>query len=122
MLQGNGAQAGRPAHMAHAAMVSLHAICCGAPALAMLAAAASGAASATYLFVSIAEMHDFLHAHEVWVLAVSAALVVVGGVLEAAARRRGSPGFPWLFAFSVFCFLANLTLMLAHRGLFSAWV
>lgn len=120
MLQHNGSS-GRQAHFAHATMVGLHAVCCGAPALAMLAAAASGAASVGYAFVYINEIHGFLHTHEIWVLAVSAALVLVGGALEASARRRRALGFPWMFAFSVFCFAANLTVMLAHRGLFNVW-
>lgn len=85
----------------------------------MLAAAASGAASVTYAFVYINKIHGFLHAHEVWVLVVSALLVVIGGALEVSARRRRALGFPWLFAFSLFCFAANLVLMLVHRGLFN---
>ena len=103
--------------MAHAAVMSLHAVCCGLPALAMLAAAVSGFTSVvTLLSDSIAEMHQFLHAHEVWILAASAGLVVTGGALEAVARRHHAAGFPWLFAFSVFCFLGNVAIILAHRG------
>ena len=118
MLQRNSVRAGKKAHIAHAAVVGLHTLCCGAPALAMLAAAFSGAASATsFLTHSVGPVHAFLHRHEVWILAVSALLVVVGGALEAWARRgRHQHGFPWMFAFSVACFLANAAIIVAHRG------
>ncbi|MBC7767198.1 MAG: hypothetical protein H7124_00250 [Phycisphaerales bacterium] len=103
--------------MAHAAVVGLHALCCGLPALAMLAAAISGATSGAALFSdAIQPFHDFLHVYEVWILVVSALLVVSGGVLEALSRRGGhKPGFPWLFAFSVGCFIANVAIIVAHR-------
>jgi hypothetical protein len=117
MLQHNGPKAGRRAHLAHAAVMGVHAFCCGLPALAMLAAAVSGATSSVALLAdSVTEIHHFLHAHEVWILLVSAALVVTGGCLELAARRSRQHGFPWLFAFSVLCFLANVTIIVAHRG------
>lgn len=117
MLQHNGHKAGRRAHLAHAAVMGMHAVCCGLPALAMLAAAVSGATSSVALLAdSVAEIHQFLHAHEVWILLVSAALVVTGGWIEAAARLRHPHGFPWWFAFSVLCFLANVAIIVAHRG------
>ncbi len=97
--------------------MGLHAFCCGLPALAMLAAAVSGATSGVALFSdSIGYLHDFLHQHEVWILVLSAALVVIGGYLEAAARRLHRHGFPWLFAFSVLCFFANVTIVVLHRA------
>ncbi len=115
MLQHNNS--GRKAHLAHAAVMSLHAICCGLPALAMVAVALSGAASSVALFADyVGEIHRFLHGHEYWILAVSAALVAGGGFMEAKARRRHNHGFPWLFAFSVFCFFANVTMILVHRA------
>jgi hypothetical protein len=117
MLQHNSAQAGRRAHLAHAAVMGLHAFCCGLPALAMLAAAVSGATSGVALLAdSFAEIHDFLHRHETWILVLSAALVVTGGWLEAASRRLHRHGFPWLFAFSVLCFLTNVAIIVAHRA------
>jgi hypothetical protein len=117
MLQHNSARRGRRAHLAHAAVMGLHAVCCGLPALAMLAAALSGAASGVALLSeSVAEIHHFLHAHELWILVVSAALVVTGGLLEAQARRTHNHGFPWLFAFSVLCFLANVAIIATHRA------
>jgi hypothetical protein len=96
--------------------MGIHAFCCGLPALAMLAAAASGATSGVALFSdSIGHFHDFLHRYELWVLVISAALVVTGGYLEVSARRHHRHGFPWLFAFSVACFLANVTIIGLHR-------
>ncbi|ANP47308.1 hypothetical protein ATE48_15980 [Candidatus Viadribacter manganicus] len=116
-LQHNSTEAPRRAHLAHAAVMSLHAICCGLPALAMLAAAVSGATSGIALLAgSVQEIHHFLHKHELWILLISAALVVTGGVLEANSRKHHSHGFPWLFAFSVLCFIANVTIILLHRS------
>jgi len=116
MLQRNGVQAGKKAHLAHAAVVGLHAFCCGLPALAMLAAAASGAASGVVLLSDfIKPFHALLHAHEIWILIASAILVTVGGALEAWARRGAHRhGFPWLFAVSAVCFLANAAIIAAH--------
>jgi hypothetical protein len=118
MLQHNGIKAGRRAHFAHAAVVCLHAVCCGLPALALFAAAAFGAASGVLLVSdSVGELHAFLHRYEVWVLVFSAALVVAGGWFEAIARRHHSQGFPWLFAFSVLCFVVNVAVILTHRAI-----
>ena len=85
----------------------------------MAAAALSGAASGIALFSdSMSEIHSLLHAHEMAVLALSAVLVLVGGGLELSGRR-GHPlrGFPWLFAFSVFCFLVNAVIVVIHGAL-----
>lgn len=119
MLQHNSARAGRKAHLAHAAVVSLHALCCGLPALAMVAAAIAGATSGVAVLAGAIEpVHAFLHAHEVWILVVSALLVVTGGGLEVLARRRAhNHGFPWLFAFSVACFVINVAIVVAHRSI-----
>lgn len=96
--------------------MGLHALCCGLPALAMLAAAVSGATSGIALLAgSFEEIHHFLHQHELWILVASASLVVTGGALEVASRRTHRHGFPWLFAFSVLCFLANVAIIAAHR-------
>ena len=120
MLQRNASQpvTGRRAHIAHAALITLHAFCCGMPALAMLAAAVSGSTAGIALLAdSFEQIHDFLHGRELWILGVSAALVAIGGGLELNARRSGhAHGFPWLFAFSGLCFLANVAIILAHRG------
>lgn len=119
MLQHNSARAGKHAHLAHAAVVGLHALCCGLPALAMIAAAVSGATSGIALLAgAFAPIHAFLHAHEIWILGLSASLVVVGGGLEVWSRReRHSHGFPWLFALSVGCFLLNAAIIAVHRAL-----
>lgn len=120
MLQHNAPRrdSGRPAHIAHAALISLHAFCCGMPALAMLAAAVSGTTSGIALLSdSFEQLHKFLHAHELWILVISAALVVIGGTMELNARRHGhNHRLPWLFAFSVLCFLVNVAIILVHRG------
>ena len=119
MLQHNMpiAEAGRRAHWAHAGVVSLHAICCGMPALMLALTALSGAAAGVTMVAQAAsELHALLHAHEIWVLAASAALVAGGGALELAARRgQASRGFPWLFLMSAACFALNVTILLAHR-------
>jgi hypothetical protein len=117
MLQHNTERAGRRAHLAHAAVVGVHAICCGMPVLAMMAAGVSGLTSGTALFAGAASrFHDLLHAHEVWILSLSALLVAVGGALEVLARRSGPKPFPWLFALSVACFAFNVAVILLHRG------
>jgi len=118
MLQHNSARAGRRAHVAHAAVVGLHTLCCGLPALALMAAALSGAASSVALLSeTTGQIHDFMHRHEIWVLVVSAVLVVSGGYLEFRARKSGhAHAFPWLFAISVFCFVLNIVIIAVHRG------
>jgi hypothetical protein len=104
--------------LAHAAVMGLHALCCGLPALALAAAAVSGATSGIALLSdSAGKLHEFLHQHELWILVISAALVVLGGWLEVSARRHHRHGFPWLFAFSVLCFTANVAIILIHRSI-----
>lgn len=106
------------AHLAHAAVVGVHAVCCGLPALAMLAAVVSGTASVGALIPdSFEQFHRLLHGLELWIVGLSAGLVTLGAWLELSARRN-HPGqaFPWLFAFSVLCFLVNVGVILAHRA------
>lgn len=119
MLQRNANEARHKAHVAHAAMVGLHSLCCGLPALAMLASAFSGATSGVTVFASyFSGFHALLHAHEIWILIVSASLVTVGGVLEVTARRVGvaPKTFPVMFAVSVGCFVLNAAIIAAHRA------
>lgn len=118
MLQHNALAHPRRAHLAHAAVVGLHAFCCGLPALALIAVALSGAASGVVLLSDYTSIfHNFLHAHELWILGVSALLVLTGAALELNSRRGAhAHSFPWLFAFSVVCFLGNAALIAAHRG------
>lgn len=107
------------AHWAHAIVVSLHALCCGLPAMAMLIAAVSGAASASVLLPEFfVEFHAFMHAYELWILVGSALLVIIGGILELAHRRlHPHLGFPWLYAMSISCFVANAAIILTHQVL-----
>ena len=100
------------AHVAHAAVVGLHSICCGAP-IAILLFSASAAAGTLGGFVTHA--HAFLHGHEFWLLAVSASLIVLGGVAEWRARRAGARHFPVMFAVSVACLFLNVAIIAAHR-------
>ena len=106
------------AHLAHAAVVGMHAFCCGLPIAAILAAGLTGAASASALLPDSFEVfHHLLHGYEPLIVAVSALLVVLGGWMEVSSRRQGrAHGFPWLFALSLGCFLANAALVLAHRA------
>lgn len=106
----------RHAHVAHAAVVGFHALCCGVPALAMLAAALSGTAATVALLPDVYEhFHRAVHAYEGWILALSAALVTLGAWLEVMVRRGHGHGFPWLFSFSVLCFVINGAVVLGHQ-------
>lgn len=83
----------------------------------MIAAALSGIASgASLLPESFVYFHHIMHANELWILVLSATLVVVGGWMEVRARRVHRHGFPWLFALSVCCFLANAAIIFVHRA------
>jgi hypothetical protein len=117
MLQRNAIVGGRQAHVAHAALIGLHTICCGMPVLAVALTALAGATSGVVLLSrSVGHLHHILHAHEVWILLLSATLVIVGGVLEVSARRGGGRfAVPWLYAFSVACFLLNVAILAVHR-------
>lgn len=112
MLQHN--RHGDRAHIAHAALIGMHAFCCGIPAVAMTLAATTGAAAtgATAFSATTGRLHDVVHTYEVWIVAASAILVALGGLMEWRARRAG---FPWLFAASLACFALNLVIILSHR-------
>ena len=118
MLQHNTAQAGERAHIAHAAMISLHALCCGLPIAAVTLAAISGVTSGTSLLVMTSrQIHNALHAHEIWILAASASLVSVGAVLELVAlRAKHRRWFSPLFGVSLACFAFNVAIIALHRG------
>jgi hypothetical protein len=98
------------AHRAHLAVVALHILCCGLPVLAAFAGVGIGA---SVIGAQVTSLHGFVHLHEVKILALSAALVLVGGVLEA--RNRNRTRFPVLFAISAACFLVNAALITAHQ-------
>lgn len=97
------------AHGAHVAMIALHGLCCGAP-LALVVMGAGANASLVGAQVTIA--HDVLHHYELWLLAISVALVVLGGALEW--RRRNQRVFPALFALSVACLALNAGIVVNH--------
>ncbi|MET0182877.1 MAG: hypothetical protein ABW199_08340 [Caulobacterales bacterium] len=102
----------RHAHLAHAAVVGMHAICCGAPiALLIFTSAAATAAGG-----AITALHAFLHGHELWLIGISAALVSIGGYAEWRVFRAGARRFPWLFALSCACFVANVAILWVHRA------
>ncbi len=101
----------RRAHIAHAAVVSLHALCCGAPVVMLLLASAATSAASGF----ITRTHGFLHQHELWLIAVSFSLLVLGGVSEWRARQAGLRRFPVLFALSFACLIANAAILIVHR-------
>jgi hypothetical protein len=114
MLQRNAQP--QHAHLAHAAVVGMHVFCCGLPIAAMLLAGLTGAASASVLLPDSFEyLHSLIHSYEPLIVVVSAALVTLGGWMEIQHRRQHAHGFPWLFALSVVCFLANVAVVVAHR-------
>jgi hypothetical protein len=113
MLQHNTA---RSAHLAHAAVLSLHTLCCGLPALAVTLAAIG--VSGLNLGGSLTGLHTLIHGHEIWILALSATLVAVGGLMELNIRRDARRGVPWLFVMSAACLVANTAIIAAHRLVF----
>jgi hypothetical protein len=118
MLQHNKAEpaGAHHAHLAHAAVVSLHVLCCGLPAAFALASALVGVGvSVGMLAVGgvITRVHAFLHGYELWVLALSAALVTVGGLAEWRNPHRGR--VPALFLVSVGCLFLNAAIVAGHR-------
>ena len=117
MLQDNtAARTGRHAHLAHAAVMGLHTLCCGLPLVALALTTIAGATSGVvYFSESVGYLHALLHAHEIWILVLSGSLVIVGGIMEILHRRIHNHGFPWLFAMSVGCFVANATIIGLHR-------
>src|SRR5262245_47916049 len=111
MLQRNTAKS---AHLAHAAVLSLHSVCCGLPALAVTLAALG--VSGINLGGTLSGLHALIHGHELWILALSAALVVIGGLMELSIRRRHQhKGIPWLFVMSACCLVANIAIIAVHR-------
>ncbi len=110
-------KAARRAHTAHALVLGFHTLCCGLPLLAaLLASGALGLASIALIAGAVDAVHAVLHRHEIWILAVSAGLVAVGGLAEWAARRRGlARGFPAFFVISVVCLALNAGIVASHR-------
>src|SRR5690242_6500453 len=113
MLQRNTAKS---AHFAHAAVLSLHSVCCGLPALAVTLAALG--VSGVNFGGAVTALHTLIHGNELGILALSAALVTMGGLMELSVRRdHPERGVPWLFMMSACCFIANVAIIAIHRGL-----
>lgn len=110
---GDGAASGhaRRAHLAHAAVVAIHALCCGAPIVLLLVASAATSAAGGFVTTT----HAFLHGHELWLIALSAALIAGGAWAEWRAREAGHKRFPVLFALSLACLVANVAIVAVHR-------
>jgi hypothetical protein len=89
----------------------VHALCCGAPIVLLLAGATAVAVGAGWVLGA----HAFLHSHELWLIALSALLVSYGGWAELRARKHGARHFPALWAVSMLCLAANVTLVAVHR-------
>jgi hypothetical protein len=105
--------AGR-AHLVHAAVVGGHLLCCGAPiAMALLTMGLGVSMGIAAVAQWFGAAHVFLHAHEIWMLGLSAGLVLVGGALEARAHRGRR--ISALFAVSLLCFTLNAGLVWGHR-------
>ena len=97
-------------------VLGLHSLCCGLPALAITLTALG--LSGLSLGGSVIGLHRLIHGHELWILALSATLVGVGGVMEFEARRKHEEsGIPWLFILSAGCFAANVAIIAGHRFL-----
>jgi hypothetical protein len=95
-------------------VVGGHILCCGAPAVLALFAAGAGASiglAAVQRFFQ--DTHAYLHAHEIWILVLSAILVVAGGWLEW--RARHGRRLSLFFAASVLCFALNAGVTFTHR-------
>lgn len=73
------------------------------------------ASAATVAGAWFAPAHAALHAHEAWILGVSAVLVVAGALLEWLSRRASArSGAPWLFGLSVAAFFVNFAIVASH--------
>lgn len=113
MPEEGGQTAGR-AHVAHAAVVGMHILCCGVPAAMMLLAAGTGASIGLNVVAGYFQStHAMLHANELWILALSFVFVAIGAWLEW--RNHRGRRFSPLFAASIACFVLNASIIWAHR-------
>jgi len=101
----------RRAHLAHAMVVAIHGLCCGAPIVLLLIASAATSAAGGF----VTQTHAFLHGHELWLIGISAALIAGGAYAEWRARQAGARRFPVLFALSLACLVANVAIVAVHR-------
>ena len=104
-------------HWAHVGVVAIHVLCCALP----IALSVLGLAVTAALLPGVLAWHGALHERELWLLAVSAALVVVGAFSEwRFARANRTRRISMLFAASLACFALNGALVAGHRtGAFS---
>lgn len=93
------------------AVVALHAVCCGLPIIASVAGLAASAA----LMGGVLRFHTFLHTYEMWLLAVSGALVIAGWIAERRFLRRAGGRVSILFWVSLACFAFNAAIVAGHR-------
>lgn len=63
----------------------------------------------------VLRFHTFLHAYEMWVLALSGALVVAGWIAERRFLRRAGGKMSFLFWVSLACFAFNAAIVAGHR-------
>jgi len=109
MAAAENARSADRTHWTHVAVVVAHTLCCGAPlALTLTGVLAGGLASLVF------DLHGFLHKRELWIAALSALLVSVGGWEEMRRIRRGGRLSPW-FLLSLAAFAANLAILAIHR-------
>ena len=101
----------RRTHWAHVAVVTLHAVCCGAPILVSVVGLAASAA----LTGGVLRFHAFLHGRELWLLGVSAALVGAGWVAERRVVREAGHGVSLLYWLSLSAFALNAAIVFGHR-------
>ena len=104
-------RAGGRTHWAHVAVVAMHTVCCGLP----LAVSMMGLAASAALMGGVLRFHAFLHGRELWLLAVSATLVTLGGVAEWRLTRDGRRRVSMMFAVSLACFALNAAIIAGHR-------
>ena len=102
---------GARTHWAHVAVVAMHTVCCGLP----LAVSMMGLAATAALMGGVLRFHQFLHGRELWLLAISATLVTLGGVAEWRLLRGGGRRVSTMFAVSLACFALNAAIIAGHR-------
>ena len=105
------AQSGARTHWAHVAVVAMHTVCCGLP----LAMSMIGLAAGAALMGGVLRFHQFLHGRELWLLAISASLVTLGGLAEWRLIRDGRRRVSMMFAVSLACFALNAAIIAGHR-------
>jgi hypothetical protein len=121
---------GRVADTLHATALASHIACCGAPLALNGLALAFGAGLLTAAAPWMENAHGLLHGNEAWLLALSACLVVAGGVTQYLSWRADcstddhchhEPCAPkkqrraWVFGLVCVLFLGNVALFAWHQ-------